>query len=90
MSYKICIVDLATKETRIRLIDMEWQGSSTIFWWTEGNYGCDCNREWEFARAGGMSEDEVVKINGGCGHTRFSVPWAEVDGNRVTLDEEIQ
>jgi len=88
VSYKVCIIEVATGETRIHdLGDLPWQGESTVFWWKEGSFGCDCNREWEFARAGGLPEAEVVKIDGGCGHTRFHVPWAEVDGKRVQIDE---
>jgi hypothetical protein len=86
MSYKVCIVELATGETRIHdMGDIPW-GEASVFWWTEGNFGCDCNREWEFARAGGMPESEVMKIHGACGHKRFFVPWAEVDGKRVPID----
>jgi hypothetical protein len=35
----------------------EWR-DGTEFWWTEGNFGCDCNRWAEFERAGGHEPDD--------------------------------
>lgn len=85
MNYKVCIVDTATGEERVKEAGVPW-GEGTIFWWSMGNYACDCNREWEFARAGGMPEKQVMELNGPCGHTRFHVPWLEVNGERIVID----
>lgn len=89
MGYKICIIDTTTWEERVQdMRDIPW-GDASVFWWTEGNYGCDCNRAWEFARAGGLPEAEVVKIEQPCSHSNYSryyVPWAEVDGKRIEID----
>lgn len=51
------------------------------FMWSEGNYGCDCNRAIFFARAGGESPPDHV----GCSDENFAV---RVEWNgRVVYDE---
>jgi hypothetical protein len=40
-----------------------------VWHWTEGNYGCDCNRHIFFRRAGGEEPDPDHR----CGHDAFSV-----------------
>lgn len=73
MPYKAHILKVSTGETRVRDIDLDW-GDSSEYWWTCGNFGCDCNRELEFRRAGGepeLIEPEDTK----CGETGFLVSW---------------
>ncbi len=51
-----------------------------VFWWTEGNMSCDCNRHLEFERGQGREPDaEDVE----CGHGRYSVRLEPEDGTVV-------
>lgn len=94
MPYKVAIRKNATGEIRIAEMDFEWDkgnDSTDLFWWTEGNFGCDCNRYLEFERAGGHDPDDDVPDDQQqeCGHTAYSVLYAEMpDGKRVPIDEE--
>lgn len=40
------------------------------FWWTDGNFGCDCNREIAFETITGKAHHSY---SGKCGDTRFDV-----------------
>lgn len=65
----------ATGEVRVRdYPELQWSDGSE-WWWTEGNFGCDCNREWEFQRAGGEEESDDPE----CGESRYSLIWLEGD-----------
>lgn len=70
----------------VRLHDMgnlEWRDDGTHWWWTEGNFGCDCNREWEFQRAGG----EPISEESECGTSRYTVIRAIFeDGSERIID----
>lgn len=92
MSYVATIVDNATGERREAPMDLEWHDEGSEFWWTEGNFGCDCNRFLEYERAGGREpdEDEVKCIFPGFeSRHRFSVPFITFpDGSRVKIDGE--
>jgi hypothetical protein len=47
----------------------------SAYWWDEGNFGCDCNREWEFQRAA----DEEITPEPECGNSRYEfVDWKEI------------
>jgi hypothetical protein len=48
-------------------------------WWADGNYGCDCNRELSFWRAGGEPDDADTE----CGHSRFKVLAFELPDGTV-------
>lgn len=55
--------------------------SNAEYMWTDGNYGCNCNRQLFFARARGEAEDNELI----CGQGWFLVQvWA--DGELV-VDE---
>ena len=57
--------------------DHEDQGE---YMWTEGNYGCDCNRALFHARARGVPDPEEKDLV--CGEDRFvllGAPWIDVD-----------
>lgn len=41
-----------------------------LFWWTEGNMGCDCNRHLVFERAQGREPPDEECV---CGTTRYHV-----------------
>lgn len=56
------------------------------FMWTDGNYGCDCNRFLLFARAGG--EDPSWNA-GQCGESAYTAIDALLpDGRRIALDDD--
>jgi hypothetical protein len=59
-------------------------GSISQIYWTEGNFGCDCNRGARFALAGGEPDPDVV-----CGDTRFYVPAAYCSGGVVIPIDDI-
>ena len=84
---KYLIKNNKTGAERIKSCDLDWfegdEGNS-LFWWTEGNMGCDCNRALAFARAA----DEDEPKNPSCGDTGFSIPWLELsDGRKILIDE---
>lgn len=82
--YKATIRNNTTKEIRVHEMDLEWHEAS-YFWWDEGNFSCDCNREWEFQRAGG----EPVSDDPECGDERYSVLYIDLeDGERIVIDGE--
>jgi hypothetical protein len=43
MPYTVTLQNRATGEELACSIDMGWQPHS-LYWWSQGNYGCDCNR----------------------------------------------
>ncbi len=93
MPYAIAIRKNSTGERRIAHISLDWYkyGGPTdpdddgdLFWWTEGNMGCDCNRELYFMEAGGEDADDHEPE---CGDERYSVLWAELpDGSVILID----
>ncbi|WP_341893794.1 hypothetical protein [Ferrovibrio terrae] len=50
--------------------------------WSEGNYGCDCNRGLFFARANGDTDKGVT-----CGESRYRVLIRDADGRVLFSDE---
>lgn len=83
IGYEVAIRKNSTGETRKYQVDLEWHESS-LFWWTEGNFGCDCNRGTEFLRAGGEPTDDYEHV---CGDTKYSVLWARFpNGEEITID----
>lgn len=48
------------------------------FMWTDGNYGCDCNRALFFARAAGDDEPDID-----CGEEAYSVLRVEDETGRI-------
>jgi hypothetical protein len=51
-----------------------------VYWWTEGNMSCDCNRHLEFERAHGRDLD-AGDVE--CGHGLYSVRLELDDGTVV-------
>ncbi len=91
MKYSVDIRNNATGEVRTcSQRDLAWNDSS-VFWWTEGNMSCDCNRELEFVRAGGPGPDDDPRWNDldtECGFERFTVIRAILeDGTVVPIDD---
>lgn len=57
----------------------EWHGD---YIWTDGNYGCDCNRGLFFGYAAG-EKGEDIEVE--CGEGAFSIRiW---DGDKILYDE---
>ncbi len=93
MGYKVHITEVATGITRESHIKWDWyrDGMSDEFWWTEGNFGCDCNRRMEFRRAGGDPEIEDSPCSPNEGPQAYRVTHAILDdGTRVDIDGEPQ
>lgn len=92
MSIVVDILNTATGETRTLLEKGAWvetripgdvdQADGIVFWWTEGNGGCDCNRGSAFERAGGADKDEQDFADFPChAESQYLV--------RVTIDDVI-
>jgi len=77
MKYSVVMRNNETDEVRtIPAWDLDWDGS--IFWWTEGNAGCDCNRGHLWF--GNYEERD-------CGSKRFTVIKAILEnGDEVVID----
>lgn len=75
--YDVHITDTATGETRVVPFGHPWYDHSG-HWWSEGNYGCDCNRAGVF---GNPDEDFP------CGDTRYRVRCVERGTGRVLYDD---
>ena len=83
MTYRVLIQDNATGERVWVSQSHEWDDTS-LFWWTDGNMGCDCNRALEFESAKGRDRKDV-DID--CGKTAFTAICAEMpDGSCILLD----
>lgn len=90
MSYQVKIIDTKTGEARMHTMDLNWfheDGAGSEYWWTDGNFGCDCNRGLEFIRASGRepTDEEFEQIV--CNQGRYRVPFAVLDdGRRIVID----
>lgn len=98
--YLVELIDSTTGE--VRWFKINWPGASwhkkdhpegDLFWWTEGNFGCDCNRGMSFVRAQDGWNEEAAPEDWaddiGCGHTRYRATWAWTeDGSFVRIDPE--
>lgn len=83
MAYIVNIRNNRTGEVRAVPNDMTWDESSH-FWWTQGNFGCDCNRAWEFARG---VDPNATDPGQECGNEAFTVTDAILpDGRVVKID----
>lgn len=83
MTYQVAIKNNKTDETRLCTQNLTWVDD--VFWWTEGNMSCDCNRGNEFARANNEPEPDYD-----CGDTLFSALYAVVDGKKIILDGSLK
>lgn len=89
---QVTIIRVADGVSRTYRDNSHWvpadeHGSGSIWWWTEGNGGCDCNRALFFLRAGGESDDDDETE---CGHTAYRIPQIVLpDGTRIRVDPEI-
>lgn len=89
MAYKVAIRKNSTGEIRMASMDLDWfkaDGGDDMYWWTEGNFACDCNRHLSWERAGGHEprDDEEME----CGSTAFATLYAVLpDGTRIDIDD---
>lgn len=85
LSYQIRIRKNETGEVRTSTRPFEWDDGS-LWYVTEGNFGCDCNRERELLRAGGVAEDDLPWPD--CSTGRFTIIDALLpDGTVMPIDE---
>jgi len=85
MSYLVKIKKNETGEIRECKMEFDWfkENGDDYFWWTEGNFGCDCNRHNEFRRANGESWQDIE-----CSSHLYTVIEAILpDGTRIPIDE---
>ena len=83
--YFATIMKMDTGEIRKRKQELAWKEGSH-WWWTEGNFGCDCNREWEFQRAGNEELTPHEKLQ--CGSKRYKVLQFDFpDGSSMAGDD---
>jgi hypothetical protein len=87
MSYKVLIRRNSDRQERWQTMsNLDWDDHS-VFWWTEGNFGCDCNRHMQFQRAG----DEPIETDHACSESAYSVIKAVLpDGTEIAIDEDEQ
>lgn len=90
MPHTIAIRNNTTGEIRLYQDDEDWfeydPQDGQFWWWTDGNGGCDCNREIYFERAAaeraGNDCDDAP-----CGEGAYTVLYAEFpDGTRIEID----
>lgn len=77
MGYSVKIKNNETGEVRDARMDFDWDEASD-YWWTDGNFGCDCNRHLVFIRAGNEPESDVS-----CGNKLYTVIHAKLDDGKV-------
>ena len=80
MRYSVEITKVETGEVRTISIPFDWEEDYSLWLWTEGNYGCDCNRELFF------DNKQPGYIPEKCGNTRFKARAILADGRQIELD----
>lgn len=89
---QVTIVRVSDGVERIYQDESPWipadeHGLGSVWWWTEGNGGCDCNRALFFARAAG----EELETDPICGEERYRIPFITLpDGTRISVDDEFR
>lgn len=83
MSYKVALRKNDTGEVRI----VEWPHSdwdeNAEFFWTEGNFFCDCNRAMTWHDVSGDPDPDSA-----CGTTAYAVAYVELpDGTRLEIED---
>ena len=86
MSYVARIRKVATGEERAIRVNLDWEDHSS-FWWSEGNYGCDCNRFLEFEYADGREPEDGEEEK--CGEGSYIVVSITVPDGRVVYSEPV-
>jgi hypothetical protein len=82
MGYKVRLKNNETGEIRTtKCYDFDY----SEYWWTDGNFGCDCNREWGFLRAG----DEPLTEDTPCGEVKYTAICAVTDEGQLHFIDPI-
>lgn len=69
-------------------LDHEWHDGSE-FYWSEGNYSCDCNRELEWREAHGLERFPENDTNFCKGDGKYTVLSIKLpDGTEVYSEQE--
>ena len=89
MKYDVHITDTTTGETRVAKEFGDWdEDKGSYYLWSDGNFGCDCNRYLFFERAGGK-EPEVGDMDCNSVPNRFRVVIkASVNAHELYRDDE--
>lgn len=88
MKYHVLIRNNQTKEVRVYHPTVEWNDDS-YSWWNGSNMGCDCNLACKFMRAGGVSEQDIEKVEHPCGDELYSLIKAVLEnGEEILFDED--
>ncbi len=83
-NYHLIITNNETKETRICAMDIPFLAGS-LWWLTEGNYGCDCNRRIEFYR---VEFPKLIYDDYECTGGKFTIVAAILsNGSIMPIDE---
>jgi hypothetical protein len=86
-SFLVALRNNETGEVRLYRDNITWDDDHSHFMWTDGNYGCDCNRHMMFQRAHGDASDWDTP----CGDERYTALYALLpDGTRKPLDLSIE
>jgi hypothetical protein len=72
----------ATKEVRTYTDPHPWEAGSDYLW-SDGNYGCDCNRHLFFERAAGHEPNEDCE----CGEEAYMLRIEDDSGKELYRDE---
>lgn len=78
MKIDVSITDTVTGEMVVYHDDVDYSSvDDARFFWTEGNFGCDCNRKASFERAKGieteMEPDEEYPCSGATNRYTISI-----------------
>jgi hypothetical protein len=77
------MTDTETGENKNIKFDLDWRRSSSLFWWRDGNFACDCNRGMSFY---GCNDD--FECNDG--KNRFVANKAILDdGSEIDIEGDI-
>jgi len=57
MAYSVLITRIKDKKESVMIYKFDFPDD---FWWSEGNFACDCNRYLEFERGLGKEPDEKL------------------------------
>lgn len=87
MSFIMVMRDDTTGEVRRIQTDLKWLDHSHFFW-TEGNFGCDCNRHLIFMRDKDANfDDGDMEADIECGYEHYTCIEAVFpDGKVIKID----
>ena len=84
--YYVTIRDRKTCDVSRTAINLPWDESSE-FWWSEGNFSCDCNRGDVFHDGMGIKRRDYPCVNVEFPNGRFEVVSVELEGGSVVYGD---